>query len=54
MDKARNYDENRLATGIKLANKSIFDKASAGHFAYDPCFVPPEENPPFILWLAPS
>lgn len=28
MDKARNYDENRLATGIKLANKSIFDKAS--------------------------
>ena len=29
MDKARNYDENRLATGIKLANKSIFDKASA-------------------------
>jgi protein phosphatase len=29
MDKARNYDENRLATGIKLANKSIFDKASS-------------------------
>lgn len=28
MEKARNYDENRLATGIKLANKSIFDKAS--------------------------
>jgi protein phosphatase len=28
MDKARNYDENRLATGIKLANKCIFDKAS--------------------------
>ncbi|HYO65627.1 MAG TPA: Stp1/IreP family PP2C-type Ser/Thr phosphatase [Archangium sp.] len=28
MDKGRNYDENRLATGIKLANKSIFDKAS--------------------------
>lgn len=28
MDKTRNYDENRLATGIKLANKSIFDKAS--------------------------
>ena len=27
MDKTRNYDENRLATGIKLANKSIFDKA---------------------------
>jgi protein phosphatase len=29
MDKARNYDENRLATGIKLANKSIFEKASS-------------------------
>ena len=29
MEKARNYDENRLATGIKLANKSIFDKASS-------------------------
>ena len=29
MDKSRNYDENRLATGIKLANKSIFDKASS-------------------------
>jgi protein phosphatase len=28
MDKTRNYDENRLATGIKLANKSIFEKAS--------------------------
>jgi protein phosphatase len=28
MDKGRNYDENRLATGIKLANKSIFDRAS--------------------------
>jgi len=27
MDKARNYDENRLATGIKLANKSIFERA---------------------------
>ena len=27
MEKSRNYDENRLATGIKLANKSIFDKA---------------------------
>jgi PPM family protein phosphatase len=27
MDKARNYDENRLATGIKLANKSIYEKA---------------------------
>ncbi|HSP77735.1 MAG TPA: Stp1/IreP family PP2C-type Ser/Thr phosphatase [Myxococcaceae bacterium] len=29
MDKSRNYDENRLATGIKLANKSIYDKASS-------------------------
>ena len=29
MDKARNYDENRLATAIKLANRSIFEKASA-------------------------
>jgi protein phosphatase len=29
MDKARNYDENRLATGIKLANKCIFEKASS-------------------------
>ena len=29
MDKARNYDENRLATGIKLANKSIFEKAAS-------------------------
>jgi protein phosphatase len=29
MDKSRNYDENRLAAGIKLANKSIFDKASS-------------------------
>ncbi|MHB8876270.1 MAG: Stp1/IreP family PP2C-type Ser/Thr phosphatase [Myxococcaceae bacterium] len=29
MDKARNYDENRLATGIKLANMRIFEKASA-------------------------
>ncbi|QSQ19245.1 Stp1/IreP family PP2C-type Ser/Thr phosphatase [Pyxidicoccus parkwayensis] len=28
MDKARNYDENRLATGIKLANARIFEKAS--------------------------
>jgi PPM family protein phosphatase len=27
MEKSRNYDENRLATGIKLANKSIFEKA---------------------------
>ncbi len=29
MDKTRNYDENRLATGIKLANYRIFEKASA-------------------------
>jgi PPM family protein phosphatase len=29
MDKTRNYDENRLATGIKLANMRIFEKASA-------------------------
>ncbi len=29
MDKSRNYDENRLSTGIKLANKSIFEKASS-------------------------
>ena len=28
MDKSRNYDENRLATGIKLANVRIFEKAS--------------------------
>ena len=28
MDKSRNYDENRLATGIKLANLRIFEKAS--------------------------
>jgi protein phosphatase len=28
MDKSRNYDENRLATGIKLANMRIFEKAS--------------------------
>ena len=27
MDKARNYDENRLATGIKLANMRIYEKA---------------------------
>jgi protein phosphatase len=27
MDKARNYDENRLATGIKLANVRIFERA---------------------------
>src|SRR4051812_46197915 len=29
MDKTRNYDENRLATGIKLANMRIFERASA-------------------------
>jgi serine/threonine protein phosphatase PrpC len=29
MDKTKNYDENRLATGIKLANVRIFEKASA-------------------------
>ncbi|MBL9037644.1 MAG: Stp1/IreP family PP2C-type Ser/Thr phosphatase [Archangium sp.] len=28
MDKQKNYDENRLATGIKLANHRIFEKAS--------------------------
>jgi len=27
MDKARNYDENRLATAIKLANMRIFERA---------------------------
>ena len=29
MDKTRNYDENRLATGIKLANIRIFERANA-------------------------
>jgi protein phosphatase len=29
MDKRRNYDENRLATGIKLANMRIFERAAA-------------------------
>lgn len=29
MDKSRNYDENRLATGIKLANMRIFERATA-------------------------
>jgi protein phosphatase len=29
MDKTRNYDENRLATGIKLANRTIFERAQA-------------------------
>lgn len=29
MDKTRNYDENRLATGVKLANMRIFEKATA-------------------------
>ncbi|HZH03391.1 MAG TPA: protein phosphatase 2C domain-containing protein, partial [Myxococcaceae bacterium] len=28
MDKARNYDENRLATAIKLANVRIFEQAN--------------------------
>ncbi len=28
MDKTRNYDENRLATAIKLANSRIFERAS--------------------------
>jgi PPM family protein phosphatase len=28
MDKTRNYDENRLATGIKLANARIFERAA--------------------------
>jgi protein phosphatase len=29
MDKTKNYDENRLATGIKLANVRIYQKASS-------------------------
>ena len=29
MDKAKNYDENRLSTGIKLANVRIFEKAAS-------------------------
>jgi protein phosphatase len=29
MDKTRNYDENRLATAIKLANVRIFERASS-------------------------
>jgi PPM family protein phosphatase len=29
MDRARNYDENRLQTGIKLANVRIFERANA-------------------------
>lgn len=29
MDKQKNYDENRLATGVKLANMRIFEKASS-------------------------
>lgn len=29
MDKSRSYDENRLSTGIKLANRSIYEKAAA-------------------------
>ncbi|WP_342380261.1 Stp1/IreP family PP2C-type Ser/Thr phosphatase [Myxococcus stipitatus] len=52
MDKQRNYDENRLATGIKLANARIFEKASSEskykgmgttivsvHFASDVAYV---------------
>jgi serine/threonine protein phosphatase PrpC len=52
MDKSRNYDENRLATGIKLANMRIFERASAEtkfkgmgttivtvHFAANACYV---------------
>ncbi len=52
MDKARNYDENRLATGIKLANKCIYEKAThetkykgmgttivSVHFAQDAVYV---------------
>jgi PPM family protein phosphatase len=31
MDKGKNYDENRLAVGIKLANSRIFEKASVDH-----------------------
>src|SRR2546430_241327 len=29
MDKARGYDENRLITGIKLANSKIFERAQS-------------------------
>src|SRR5437870_1179924 len=29
MDKARGYDENRLITGVKLANSRIFERAQA-------------------------
>jgi PPM family protein phosphatase len=29
MDKSRNYDENRLATAIKLANSRIYERASS-------------------------
>src|SRR5687767_140077 len=52
MDKTRNYDENRLATGIKLANMRIFERASVEtkfkgmgttivtvHFASDVAYV---------------
>ena len=28
MDKSRNYDENRLATGVKLANVRIYERAA--------------------------
>jgi protein phosphatase len=52
MEKGRNYDENRLATGIKLANVRIFEKAAhearyrgmgttiaSVHFAEDAAYV---------------
>lgn len=52
MDKSRNYDENRLATGIKLANVRIYERACAEqkyrgmgttivsvHFASDHAYV---------------
>jgi protein phosphatase len=52
MDKSRNYDENRLATGIKLANMRIYERASSEaryrgmgttvvsvHFGQDAAFV---------------
>ena len=29
MDKTRNYDENRLSTGVKLANMRIFERATS-------------------------
>lgn len=52
MDKSRNYDENRLATGIKLANARIYEQASSDpkfkgmgttivtvHFSHDAAYV---------------